>query len=90
MNKLAKLIDELSLEDVKLIKKDLDAGNVKKLIDEKLNKEKLAETCTCPVCGMIVRRDKGIYLEFGKEIRKRAVFDGVDCVRYFLDRLEKQ
>ena len=88
MNKLAKLISELSLEEVKLIKKDLDSGNINKIVDKKLSSEKGKETSVCPVCGMVVRRDSGFYLEFGKEIRKKAHFDELDCLNYFLDRIK--
>lgn len=88
MNELSKIIKYLKYEDLILLKKDLDEGNLHKIIDSRLKIEKKEEVSTCPVCGMVVRRDKGLYLEFGKEVRKRAIFDGVDCLNYFIKTLK--
>jgi hypothetical protein len=88
MNELSKLVKNLKYDDLVLLKKDLDEGNLNKLINSRLKDEKKEELSTCPVCGMVVRRDKGLYLEFGNEIRKRAIFDGVDCLDYFLKTLK--
>lgn len=86
MNKLSKLINEMEYSELVLLKKDLDEGNLSKLLTKKL--EKKEEISVCPVCGMLVKRDVGFYLEFGKEFRKKAVFDELDCLKYFLDKIK--
>ena len=87
MNKLAELIERLPPNDIFLIKKDLEEGNLHKLISKKLNKEEKLHAF-CPVCGGDVNPKKSYVLEFGKEIRKRAYFDEVDCLKYFLEKLK--
>lgn len=86
MNKLQKIIDTLSEEDLVKIKRDLVAGNVDRLINEKLNKisyEKL-DNKKCPVCGGTIT-ENNYSLEFGASyLRKRAYFDAVDCLEYFI------
>ncbi|MGE0793038.1 MAG: hypothetical protein AB7V77_02545 [Candidatus Woesearchaeota archaeon] len=88
MNKLVKLIENMPLEDLKLLKKDLDAGNINKLIHTRLESQIKNETGNCPVCGAIIKKNESFVLEFGKEIRKRAYFDELDCLNYFLGRLK--
>ena len=88
MNKLAKLIDGMSFEDLKLLKKDLDSGNMSKKIHSRMKDASLNEMGSCPVCGASVLKNESFVLEFGKEIRKRAVFDELDCLNYFLGRMK--
>ena len=38
MNKLAKMIENLDYEDLKKISRDLDEGNIEKLINKRRNK----------------------------------------------------
>ncbi len=87
MNKLAQIIENLSFNELNLLKKDLDEGNIHKIINKKLRHEE-DKVFTCPVCGAKVSKDKSFVLEFGKEIRKRAVFDELDCLNYFLGRIK--
>jgi len=85
MSKLAKIIDDLSQEDVLKIKRDLVAGNIDRLIDKKIklfDREKLSEKF-CPVCNAEIKEDAFI-LEFGASyLRKKAYFDALDCLEYF-------
>lgn len=86
MNKLAKLIRGLGKEELILIKRDLVAGNIDREINLRLmeltSKEHFSEK-TCPVCGGEITND-AYKLEFGKGyLRKKAYFDGVDCLEYF-------
>lgn len=87
MNKLAKIIEGLSKEDLIKIKRDLVAGNIDKLIEKKIHsfdKEVLSEKF-CPVCNSEITQDAFI-LEFGAEyLRKKAYFDAVDCLEYFIN-----
>ena len=86
MNKLSKIINKLSEDDLLKIKRDLVAGNVDKLIEKRLqdlNDVKFSSK-HCPVCDGVIETDCFI-LEFGKPyLRKRAFFDGVDCLEYFV------
>lgn len=86
MNKLSKIINSLKEDDLLNIKRDLVAGNVDKLVEKKLSKirnEKFSSK-QCPVCGGKISSES-FMLEFGKSyIRRRAFFDGVDCLEYFV------
>jgi hypothetical protein len=86
MNKLAKIIDDLDKGELLKIKRDLIAGNIDRLIEKKLRKYEefnLSEK-QCPVCGGDI--EDGCYvLEFGAPyLRRRAFFDAVDCLEYFV------
>lgn len=68
------------------IKRDLVSGNIDKLIETRLHNLKNINFSSkrCPVCDGVIESDCFI-LEFGKPyIRKRAFFDGVDCLEYFV------
>jgi len=86
MNKLVKLIRGLGKDELLLIKRDLVAGNIDREINRRLmefaQEEHFSEK-TCPVCGGKITSD-AYKLEFGKDyLRKKAYFDGVDCLEYF-------
>lgn len=87
MNKLSKIIKTLPEEELLKIKRDLVTGNIDKLIEKKLaniTEEKYSKK-QCPVCGGKITPDSPI-IEFGKPyIRRRAYFDGVDCLEYFVN-----
>jgi hypothetical protein len=86
MNKLSKIINNLNEDDLLKIKRDLVAGNVDKLIEKRLDDLKNVNFSSkhCPVCDGIIESDCFV-LEFGKPyLRKRAFFDGVDCLEYFV------
>lgn len=86
MNKLSKLIQEMSKEELMLIKRDLVSGNIDRQINMRLmsfEEEDLSEKF-CPVCGGPIKTDS-FKIEFGKDyLRKRAYFDGADCLEYFI------
>lgn len=89
MNKLARLIENLDETDLKLIRKDLKAGNIEKLINKRI-KEKKEENPNevCPVCNSPIG-EENVTLIFGpKDLRKKASFDGIDCLEYFLDKVK--
>jgi len=91
MNKLAKLIKELSLQDVKLIKKDLEKGNLDRLITQRIKEINANKITLCPVCSTPVKEGEGFHLQFGPpSLRKKATFDGADCLIYFLERIKKK
>jgi hypothetical protein len=92
MNKLAKIIDGLDKEDLLKIKRDLIAGNIDKLVEEKLHtyQETNFSEKQCPVCSGEITQNAFI-LEFGEQyLRRRAFFDAIDCLEYFVDTNLKQ
>jgi len=85
MNKLANVINSLSEKELMLIKRDLVAGNIDRLIEFRLQEAQNMsfDEKTCPVCGGEITNNS-LVLEFGEDyLRKRAFFDGVDCLEYF-------
>ena len=90
-NKLSKIIEELSYEDLILLKKDHDAGNIGKLIAKFMKEKQHSRTTICPVCNGAIKENEGFHLQFGPPgLRKKATFDGVDCMQYFLENLNKK
>ncbi len=89
MNQLKNLIKNLNEEDLLKIKKDLEEGNIQRLINKKINQLNLDKK-RCPVCGEKINTES-FYLEFGKDyLRKKAYFDGADCLEYFLNKKIKR
>lgn len=84
MNRLAKLIQSLPANDVQLIKKDLDEGNIAKVIQERLSELEVPQK-VCPVCSAPLNDEAPYVLYFGTGIRKKARFDGKDCLLFFLN-----
>lgn len=86
MNKLAKLIQGMSKEEIMLLNKDLIAGNLNKVITKRMKEFEVDYSEKfCPVCGGEIGEDSYV-LEFGKSyLRKRAHFDGIDCLSYFIN-----
>jgi len=91
MNKLARLINELDEEDLDLIRKDLEAGNLDKLIRQKLMEKQDQElNKVCPVCQTRID-DESLTLIFGpKDFRKKANFCALDCLEYFIEKIKKE
>ena len=90
MNRLAKLIEGLDEADLKLIKKDLEIGNVDRLIKKKLEEMQEKDfNKTCPVCQASLEGE-GFTLIFGpKDLRKKATFCATDCLEYFLTKIKQ-
>ena len=91
MNRLARIIESLEEEDLNLIKKDIEEGNIEKLINKKLQEKKEADqNSVCPVC-QTPSNDESLTLIFGpKGLRKKASFCALDCLEYFLNRIKQQ
>lgn len=89
MNRLAKMIDEMSFDELRLIKRDLESGNIDRLINKKIEMS-ASSSRLCPVCHNTVD-DGGLTLIFGpKEFKQKASFCAFDCLEYFLSKLKKQ
>lgn len=91
MNRLAKLIESLSKEDLTLVKKDLKTGNIERLINKKIQEKKQADfNKVCPVCQTQIR-EGSLTLTFGpNDLRKKASFCALDCLQYFLNRIKQE
>jgi len=87
MNKLASLINSLPAREVELIKKDLDEGNLNTVIQERLAELEVPQK-VCPVCATELTDNAPFVLYFGTDIRKKARFDGKDCLKFFLNEVE--
>ena len=91
MNKLAKLIENLSEEDLRLIKKDLEAGNIERLINKKLQEKREEDfNKVCPVCQTPVGEENLILIFGPKGLRKKASFCALDCLEYFLNKIKQE
>jgi peptide subunit release factor 1 (eRF1) len=90
MNRLAKLIEQLAIADLRLIQKDLEAGNVDRLIRKRI--EELDVKKTCPTCGTEMgASDQKYAIEFGPQgLRQKAYFDELDCLDYFMRKLHAE
>ena len=91
MNRLARLIESLDEQDLKLIKKDLEAGNIDRLINIRLQEKKEADfNKVCPVCQSQIG-EENLTLIFGpEELRKKASFCAIDCLEYFLNKIKEE
>jgi hypothetical protein len=87
MNRLATLIRGLPEEELLLLKKDVDEGNIARLIAERVAELDLPQK-VCPTCQAPLDDDAPFVLYFGTGVRKKARFDGRDCLQQFLDDLE--
>lgn len=86
MNKLVKIIHELNIEELELIKKDLDVGNIDRIVKKELQVKKGNIITLCPVCSAPIKEGEGLHLQFGQPtFRKKATFDGADCLSYFVE-----
>ncbi|MCF7866045.1 hypothetical protein K9L67_01735 [Candidatus Woesearchaeota archaeon] len=93
MNKLAGLIKQMNKDELQLLNRDLIAGNIDKILRKRLNElnnENFDEK-QCPVCGGNVN-EESFKIEFGKlYLRRKAYFDAVDCMQYFIEtKIKKQ
>lgn len=91
MNRLARLIENLDEDDLKLIKKDLEAGNIDRLINKKLQERKEVDfNKVCPICQSPIG-EESLTLIFGPEgLRKKASFCAFDCLEYFINRIKEE
>ena len=92
MNKLAGLIKKMGEEELQLLKRDLVAGNIDKAVKKRMDELKYEnfDEKRCPVCGGQITEDS-FKLEFGKlYLRRKAYFDGIDCLQYFIETKVKK
>jgi hypothetical protein len=89
MNKLADLIRRLPAEDVLLIKQDILEGNLSRVISDRLAELELPQK-VCPVCNTPLEDDAPFVLFFGIGIRKKARFDAIDCLEFFIKDLKDE
>ncbi len=90
MNKLARIINNLNYKELLLIKKDLETGNIERLINKRIEELSPTKSKTCPVCGAEIKNDNYTLIFGPEDFRKKASFDGRDCLEYFLYKLKKQ
>jgi hypothetical protein len=95
MNKLAGVVNSLNYRELKAIQRDLAEGNMGKLIQariEEIEKTLGYDERTCPTCGNKVEEATAKYiLIFGPpDFRKRGLFDEIDCLTFFIDKLKNQ
>lgn len=83
VNRLAELINTLPEQEVLLIKQDLDEGNLSAVIAERLAELELPQK-VCPVCNTALDDDAPYVLYFGTHVRKKARFDALDCLKFFI------
>lgn len=89
-NKLSKLIEHLSYEDLIRLRQDVLAGHVEHHINKRLSIIEPTKSGMCPVCNGKVADDH-YTLVFGPgNFRQKASFDGVDCLQYFLEKLQEK
>jgi hypothetical protein len=87
MNKLAELIRSLPAADVELIKRDIEEGNLSKVIADRLAELEMPQK-VCPTCGAALSDDAPYVLYFGALVRKKARFDALDCLEFFIEELK--
>ncbi|MBU0471673.1 MAG: hypothetical protein KKF89_05960 [Nanoarchaeota archaeon] len=88
MEKINKIIETFSYEELVNLKKQLKEGKLDNTIESKLERFKNSNKI-CPVCNSPVG-EGGLSLTFGpNDFRKIAHFDGFDCLEYFLYKIKK-
>ncbi|MFP4523121.1 MAG: hypothetical protein ACLFNM_01045 [Candidatus Woesearchaeota archaeon] len=91
MNVLAQLIKELEYDDLLLLKKDVDKGTIKKILNKQIKQKQKEKQKICPVCEGAICKGCGFHLEFGSaDFRQEATFDGIDCLNYFIKNTLKK
>jgi hypothetical protein len=90
MNKLAGIIDNLNYDELKAIKKDLDSGNIERLIKEKIMHFDKGRKI-CPVCYRTIEGDDEHFtLIFGSsDFKKKASFCALDCLEFFISKIKE-
>jgi hypothetical protein len=89
MNKLADLIRKLPADDVLKIKRDLEDGNLQRVIADRLAELEMPQK-VCPVCNTPLGENAPYVLYFGEDVRKKARFDAIDCLEFFIQDLKKK
>ena len=92
MNKLARLINTLPANELVLIQKDLEEGTLQRIIQDKIYAQKQGKKTICPTCQAPIHTSSSYAFEFGPVgLRKKAYFDGLDCLEHFINsKLKKR
>ncbi len=88
------VIELLEVEELELIKQDIDKGgvNIKNLVKTKLKEEMKKHGSCCTTCATEIEpfSHNNFTLIFGPEdFKKKATFCAIDCMEYFLAHLKK-
>lgn len=88
MLKMKDLIENMSYNDLLVLKRDLDKGGIitKKIVEMKIKRKEADLNSRCAVCTAPLNKSATFYtLEFGNDdIRKKSSFCGIDCLEYFI------
>ena len=88
MSRVTKIVESADLRELQEIERELKEGTITALLEKRLSQAQLDKTC--PVCNRPVAREKALVLEFGPvDFRQRAIFDGIDCLEYFITHMKK-
>ena len=84
------LIDDIHYSDLVRLKKDLDSGgtHLRELINIRMALIERDKVKLCATCGTSVNPylTDDFVLHFGRhDFKKRAIFCGSDCLKYFLN-----
>ena len=92
MNRLSNIISSMSYRDLKAIEKDLYEGNIGTHIKTRLQEfEKNFPSNVCVTCGNTHKESPRYILVFGPDdFKKKATFCGLDCLNFFVKKLEAQ
>jgi hypothetical protein len=85
------MLDNMTYDDLAMFEKELASGKMRKHVRHRMRSIARKGMKICPVCGseIDVTRYGHFALDFGPVgFRKRAHFDGVDCLEYFIARLK--
>ncbi|MBN1792572.1 hypothetical protein JW826_02715 [Candidatus Woesearchaeota archaeon] len=91
LEKLKRLLNSLGEADLTVMKKDLETGDLARMIEERLRSQQERNiNKVCPVCHGETTEDS-LTLIFGPAgLKKRASFCATDCLEYFISNLKKQ
>jgi len=90
--KFKKSIKNWEYHELKFLKKEIETGGqrLNKIVEKRMKELEIEEkTKICPVCYEIINFSGEHYtLTFGPDwLRKRANFDAIDCLSYFIQQL---
>ena len=89
MNRLVKILASMKEDELKNLLKDVEEGNMERLINKRLFILKNQKEKLCPVCGSTLNPGESFKLEFGPpDLRKKAHFCAMDCLEFFIQKLK--
>jgi len=92
--KLRDIVDSMDYEDVLKLQRDVNSGgtHLKKFLKDKVSQQEKQHGKFCTTCFSEIdqRNVNNFTLVFGPhDFRKKASFDGIDCLEYFLKNLKE-